>query len=1169
MVDINSAASYKPCKKKQFEVWMCRPPLGTVVVDHLTQSRGSSVLKQAGVSGNIILGDVMRGWKSSGDARFGVVMQAVSSGLVSIVSKPSHLVLCGTEGQFYVSDYSFVRAQYSVFSNNNYVNLDAIPELATKEFNWRRVRANSDYAAKTFACFVPVKQSFVLGNQVVNERGIQHGKGDFIVCSKLPNGQPDLRNRWVVNGLVFSDTYNNTGWQECIMIGRQGVIEMPPSVIKEEIPDAKLENIATQLGKLFSVPCIKKSAKDGKYRFDIPGMSVLIEQSQRQTRVRGSDGYVDTFSGISGEAVTQYLEHSRFFYKFMYLAMLEQLKADNMIENTDYVSDLPDFLKECSLNAHFFALRDIHKALKELNLKLSCITISKDDGDYDSSTLYQFSDEKVLIDTRCYSKYLSMLGFSRVDDDIDPCEAVVDWKVAKSGYPGFKTEFIKMYSELAGDDKADVSNDYLDKLRELGIAEQDVRNLSKYFVVDAKSKLALQRGYYVVSWAHRFGKFEIVRSTKDTIWFYVARDGVSYMVNASVDGLTIDGEYNISLRDGSASACVVYSTYATFERSLLNLTKKKPSQSSFLSITRDRYFFCLAQGVVGLASRDDNIMVYTDIGSVADAMEELWCLNTVFSTLYSSKDVPVYTEGTEQYQKFMERAKHVSVDEFAGKMFSVLDRVATKAGYNIRRLPYWRDAMKVATHRMGEARFELVEANPVTGHVRGYVYSPLLDVKIPFSCSATTWKALEAWHGSIPGRAIPGSFSKLHYHQLQLRAGNYMHLYEFKKLRLAFLRENERVFNNALSKFYTVGSCNYNITFRDDSNYSAVHMCGEYIILINATHFVLQNSKISDTLRCTLIHEMCHGFVDVTYGTSIENPGEDGHTVYGISEKYGEQVNMHGKHFGEAVELASKNSGIPFADIFSYGYGHPCLRYNNYRSDRDVQSTSISSAMDNGKSYRDYRAKQQGIFMCKTCGAVFNKETTCHNAPAVVIGEGCFVTRCKSCGDVHVYSNVLDLPVDTGVGYYSDIDVVGLLSTQKCRKCGGSLTALAPGLDTKEYLADFNYTNRYKEHFHSVASGTLGKYNKWFKRVAGCEVSVSCDIMPCVVFAIRGESFEEYYKLFFSCRTKGLISGALYRDYGGNAKGYRIHKFRLRSDTDIVKFMDYFMSYVRRDFKTT
>ena len=29
---------------------------------------------------------------------------------------------------------------------------------------------------------------------------ISHGKGDFIVCDKLPDGQPDLNNRWVVNG---------------------------------------------------------------------------------------------------------------------------------------------------------------------------------------------------------------------------------------------------------------------------------------------------------------------------------------------------------------------------------------------------------------------------------------------------------------------------------------------------------------------------------------------------------------------------------------------------------------------------------------------------------------------------------------------------------------------------------------------------------------------------------------------------------------------------------------------------------------------------------------------------------------------------------------------------------------------------------------------------------
>jgi len=39
-----------------------------------------------------------------------------------------------------------------------------------------------------------------------NRPGIDHGEGDYIVYAN-EDGNPDLTNRWVVNGGVFSDTY--------------------------------------------------------------------------------------------------------------------------------------------------------------------------------------------------------------------------------------------------------------------------------------------------------------------------------------------------------------------------------------------------------------------------------------------------------------------------------------------------------------------------------------------------------------------------------------------------------------------------------------------------------------------------------------------------------------------------------------------------------------------------------------------------------------------------------------------------------------------------------------------------------------------------------------------------------------------------------------------------
>ena len=60
---------------------------------------------------------------------------------------------------------------------------------------------------------VPVNQKISINTAwgdvlQVNAPGVKHGKGDFIVCAVDNNGQPMLNDRWVVNGLIFEDTYD-------------------------------------------------------------------------------------------------------------------------------------------------------------------------------------------------------------------------------------------------------------------------------------------------------------------------------------------------------------------------------------------------------------------------------------------------------------------------------------------------------------------------------------------------------------------------------------------------------------------------------------------------------------------------------------------------------------------------------------------------------------------------------------------------------------------------------------------------------------------------------------------------------------------------------------------------------------------------------------------------
>lgn len=34
----NNPQNYKPCKKKQYEIWVCKPPKNTVVINKLEQA---------------------------------------------------------------------------------------------------------------------------------------------------------------------------------------------------------------------------------------------------------------------------------------------------------------------------------------------------------------------------------------------------------------------------------------------------------------------------------------------------------------------------------------------------------------------------------------------------------------------------------------------------------------------------------------------------------------------------------------------------------------------------------------------------------------------------------------------------------------------------------------------------------------------------------------------------------------------------------------------------------------------------------------------------------------------------------------------------------------------------------------------------------------------------
>ena len=71
-----------------------------------------------------------------------------------------------------------------------------------------------------YAMFVPAEIALTVRtasgyNLHVNLSGVVHGSGDYLICRKGEDGQPDLMDIWVVNGILFPQTYDTSHQNTC------------------------------------------------------------------------------------------------------------------------------------------------------------------------------------------------------------------------------------------------------------------------------------------------------------------------------------------------------------------------------------------------------------------------------------------------------------------------------------------------------------------------------------------------------------------------------------------------------------------------------------------------------------------------------------------------------------------------------------------------------------------------------------------------------------------------------------------------------------------------------------------------------------------------------------------------------------------------------------------
>ena len=160
VVAISNPNNWKKTHKQLYDVYVCKPPIGTQV-------------------NNIFEG----------------------SQYVTNEQKP--FILSGTQGEQWVIDEGKLTTTYVTqgikLRDDGYLEWTRITTRQDNTINWA-------FHVPLSVQNMPVQTSW--GDILyANRTGVKHGSGDFLVCSDA-GGRPNLQDVWIVNGMIFPNTYD-------------------------------------------------------------------------------------------------------------------------------------------------------------------------------------------------------------------------------------------------------------------------------------------------------------------------------------------------------------------------------------------------------------------------------------------------------------------------------------------------------------------------------------------------------------------------------------------------------------------------------------------------------------------------------------------------------------------------------------------------------------------------------------------------------------------------------------------------------------------------------------------------------------------------------------------------------------------------------------------------
>ena len=211
-------SNYKHCMKKQYDIYVCKPSLNTVVINKLEQA---DVVRQLGGK-EFFTADAVANMQQSNPQLFDFLQNIISQGKAYVVNYNTPFVLAGTLGELWCIDVVKLTQKYTFVSNGQPmpINNQSFNQRSNGDvLDWQVVRTRPDNS-KAWACFIPRNQQGQVQTSWgavlnINGVGVQHGKGDFVIAQDA-GGKPNLDDIYVVNGNIFATTYNNQGWTDCL-----------------------------------------------------------------------------------------------------------------------------------------------------------------------------------------------------------------------------------------------------------------------------------------------------------------------------------------------------------------------------------------------------------------------------------------------------------------------------------------------------------------------------------------------------------------------------------------------------------------------------------------------------------------------------------------------------------------------------------------------------------------------------------------------------------------------------------------------------------------------------------------------------------------------------------------------------------------------------------------